>query len=232
MPESLSIVIPCYPPHARFLLRALQSIAGQTLKPLETLIGLSETSEAEAQRLSAYLSRITPCKVIPSEQKCLPAANRNRAMQQAAGDLVVFMDADDTMHPQKLEIVEYFAVKTQCKLLLHGYLQSSFDYPWYSPAELKWVGSEEILRATFGSPAQRNLNSETGPQSETNCYAGGDYEVMHSCAAVTRDVLKRIQYVNLPSDTRLCEDGRFCRDVLWEYRSACYVCAKLLAYIK
>lgn len=232
MTSSISVVIPCYPPHIKFLIRSLQTVAGQTLKPIEAVIGLSETSEEDGRQLELFFSKLTPCRVITSTKKCPAAENRNNAMAKARGDVIVFLDADDMMHPQKLEIVDYYIKKTQSKLLLHGYVQGMIDYPPYSLENIRTIGSDEMLHATFGTPAQRFPENETGPNGDTNCYAGPNLEVMHSCATVTRDVVEKIHYISLPTDTRCCEDGRFCRDVLWHYRSACYLCAKLLTYIK
>src|SRR5262249_59293001 len=95
---TISVVIPCYN-GARFLRETLASVLAQTLPPLEVLViddGSTDDSGAVAESFGP------PVRVIRQPNQGESVA-RNRGIEEAKGEWVGFLDADDLWNPDKLE---------------------------------------------------------------------------------------------------------------------------------
>jgi len=100
------------------------SINAQTLKPKEVIVALSSASKEESQSLQKTLQGKLPgipVTVSGKEGQAYAGENRNRAEGLATGDLIAFFDADDAMHPRRLEVLAYIWEKYKPKVILHGW---------------------------------------------------------------------------------------------------------------
>ena len=97
---SVSVVIPCYRDGA-VLGRALDSIAGQTRPPEETIV--VDDCSPETDLILAAIGNRANVRHVRNDSNLGLAASRNRGLAEAQGELVAFMDADDEAHPQRLE---------------------------------------------------------------------------------------------------------------------------------
>lgn len=117
-PRSLGVAVCCYKGHIPFLERLLDSIAVQTRLPDEVVISCSSSEPDDIPShlmLYAFPVRILTC----SEQKNC-AENRNRAAAALSTDLVSFMDADDLLHPRRIELVwKAFLAYPGTQLVVH-----------------------------------------------------------------------------------------------------------------
>lgn len=83
----------------RYLGQALDSILGQTYRPIEVIVaddGSTDGSRAIAERHGGAVRWV-------SQSTAGPAATRNLGAREARGDLLAFLDADDLWTPEKLE---------------------------------------------------------------------------------------------------------------------------------
>jgi len=97
----VSVIIPCYN-QASFLKDAVGSVLAQTYTNWECIIvndGSTDNSEAVATALIEGDARFIYKKQL---NKGLPGA-RNAALELCSGDYIQLLDADDALHPQKLE---------------------------------------------------------------------------------------------------------------------------------
>ena len=85
--------------------RALTSVARQTVRPREVIVvdDGSDDGTSEAARAFADALAPTALKVIRQENAG-PGAARNRAIAEASGAILAFLDADDEWLPEKLEV--------------------------------------------------------------------------------------------------------------------------------
>lgn len=99
MPENttVSVVIPCYN-GAKFLRETLGSALAQTLPPLEILVIDDGSTDDSADLARSYGP---PVRVISQENQGESFA-RNRGIEEAKGEWVAFLDADDLWMPEKL----------------------------------------------------------------------------------------------------------------------------------
>jgi glycosyltransferase involved in cell wall biosynthesis len=94
----VSVVVPAYNA-AAFLPAALQSIAAQTLQPLETIV-VDDASSDETAAIAASFG----ARVICQPRNMGPSAARNAGVAAAAGAWVAFLDADDWWSREKLAL--------------------------------------------------------------------------------------------------------------------------------
>jgi len=101
MPELplVSVVIPAFNAH-RFIARALDSALAQTYPNLEILVINDGSPDTELLELvlQRYQGRIRYFK----QENCGPSAARNRAIREARGPYVAFLDSDDAWFPHHI----------------------------------------------------------------------------------------------------------------------------------
>ena len=98
---SVSVVIPCYKDSAT-LSRALDSVYAQT-HAVDEIIVVNDASP-ETNAIVAVLAAYPGVKYIVNRKNLGLAATRNAGVRVASGDIVCFLDADDELHPQKIEL--------------------------------------------------------------------------------------------------------------------------------
>jgi glycosyltransferase involved in cell wall biosynthesis len=98
----VSVVIPCYN-QARFLGEALQSVLCQGYPDLEIIVVDDGSKDSTEEIASGYTKADTRVRVIRQENRGLAAA-RNRGLSEAGGEYVVFLDSDDRLVSEALEV--------------------------------------------------------------------------------------------------------------------------------
>ena len=123
----ISVCIPCHEKHIIHLQKLLHNIINQTLKPKQIIIIISEyksinTNDVIIEKLFDII-KDTNIELIIKKYFSVQYANTNRkiATELVTGDIIVFQDADDIPHKQRLEIINYFFMKFDCVHLLHGW---------------------------------------------------------------------------------------------------------------
>jgi glycosyltransferase involved in cell wall biosynthesis len=95
---SVSVVVPTWN-EARYVPELLDSLRRQTVPPLEILVADSGSTDGTAEVAAARGAR-----VLPGERKG-PGEGRNRGAKAAAGDVLLFADADCIAPPDLVEAV-------------------------------------------------------------------------------------------------------------------------------
>jgi len=117
--KTLGVAIPCYVKHIPKLLELLDSIEQQTRKPDVVSISCSSTGdEFPLLRNYGFAIIVSTCK-----ERRNAGQNRNIAARRLDTDLISFFDADDHMHPQRIEAL-FAAFSEPCDIALHGYLEN------------------------------------------------------------------------------------------------------------
>ncbi len=99
MNPRVSVVIPTYN-CGPYVAEAVESVLAQTRPAAEVLVVDDGSTDDTAGRLARFAA---PVRVIRKENGGVSTA-RNRGVEEATGDLVAFLDADDAWHPRKLEV--------------------------------------------------------------------------------------------------------------------------------
>src|SRR5215212_4087832 len=109
----VSVVIPCYN-QAHFLPEAIESVLSQSYEEFEVLVVDDGSKDETAQVASQYVSTDPRVRVIRQENRGLAGA-RNRGLAEAQGEYVVFLDSDDRLLKEALEVgVRELASHPEC----------------------------------------------------------------------------------------------------------------------
>lgn len=226
---SISAVIPCYPPHVKYLKNIVTNILQQTVLPDEIIIALSETESIQVLKLEDDLNAISSIKIIitGTNEECPPGINRNRGAMISTCDYIMFLDADDVYHNQKIEFTKEMIKRYKPNLMLH-----SFHYECSRTAltekididKVRVITNDTIHKNTFGYPPKRNFDNETEFAVNINLLC--DFHIAHGIATVKKNVFDKIRYTCM----RRGEDGRFDRDIIWHLGNAIVCEVKLMVY--
>jgi glycosyltransferase involved in cell wall biosynthesis len=99
---SVGVVIPCHEPYFKFIPTLLENIDKQSVKPNQVIISCS--SWMQTYELNFNYNTL-PVKILFTKEILNQAANRNRAAMYSTADIITFIDADDIIHPRKIEYV-------------------------------------------------------------------------------------------------------------------------------
>ena len=196
---TISVVIPCFNDGV-FLKDALGSLLNQTLPPTEVLI----INDGSTQRRTLQVLRSLNhpgIRVIHQENRGLASA-RNTGMHNAVGDYVYFLDADDLISPQCLEILHALleeqegAVAAVSRIQLfggskHGSVWGHACNPYVIRIQNQWGAGIMLLKAAIQ-----------------------EYELWY-------DESMRAGYEDWELNIRLAKTGKkilFCPDALYRYR--------------
>lgn len=98
MPKSVSVVIPTYN-YGRFIKEAIRSVIDQTRAPSEIIVVDDGSTDKTASVVGAFGEAI---KYIRQNNAGVCAA-RNRGVSESTGEVIAFLDADDTWERSNVE---------------------------------------------------------------------------------------------------------------------------------
>jgi glycosyltransferase involved in cell wall biosynthesis len=105
MNDTVSVIVPCYNA-AAFLRETLDSVLAQTVRPLEVIVVDDGSTDQSAKIAASYGDLV---RVIRQQNRGESVA-RNRGIDEARGDWIAFLDADDlwmsTKTERQLEAIE------------------------------------------------------------------------------------------------------------------------------
>jgi glycosyltransferase involved in cell wall biosynthesis len=189
----LGIAIPCYNKHIPQLLILLKTIEEQTRKPDGVSISCSSTKAEEFPSLTGYSF---PIQITLFEERKNTAENRNIAFRRFVDmDVVSFFDADDLMHPQRLEFIE-LALQKDADIVLHNYtMEEVKQFELYETANIIY---NQLAKAPSGCAYLKTQR---------------DAPIHHSQVTVKRHILNAVRFNEEPAYERR-EDSIFCGLVL------------------
>ena len=191
MPPLVSILIPCYNAEL-WLAETLKSALNQTWQSIEIILvddGSMDQSLAIAQSFQS-----AKCNVIAQANRGASSA-RNRALQEAQGDFMQYLDADDLLAPDKIE--------RQVELLMEGHLDCVASGAW---ARFYNHPSEAVFQP-------QPLWTDAQPVDWLLCAWAGNWMMHPSAWLIPRAIVDRAGIWN--EALSLNDDGEyFCRVVL------------------
>ncbi len=210
--KTIGIAVPCYVHHLEVLKRMLDSVEANTCKPNLLVVSCSSMIGNDFKvNISKYSFPIT---VIYHDERLNAAQNRNIAAGLLETDIVSFFDADDIMHPQRIEaIAGAFEKYDDCKIVLHNFLNNrDAIFDTYETINYEYG----VLRRAPSGCAVVNYNWRLG--------------LHHSQVSVAKDVLLDHKF-NESVDHERKEDAVFCGNVLGaEPERNVYISNPLSAY--
>jgi hypothetical protein len=114
----IGVAIPCYVGHIDKLYELLDSIETQTRTPDKVVVSSSSTDKLELPKKYKF-----EIEVFLTSGKLNASQNRNIAISHLQEmDFITVFDADDIMHPQRIETLCYVFEKYDADVILHNFL--------------------------------------------------------------------------------------------------------------
>lgn len=144
----ISIIIPCFNSQ-NSIATTLSSIVNQTYKEYEIILvddGSRDNTKEVAEKILKENS-ITYKYIYQTNSG--PSSARNKAVLNASGEYIAFLDADDAWHPQKLELMMQCFEKEEIDILGHSYsLVHNFEQK-YTQTDLHKISFFHLLFKNF-----------------------------------------------------------------------------------
>ena len=99
---AISVIIPVYNVE-KYLRRCLDSVLNQTFSDWQAICVNDGSPDASDKILAEYAARDPRFVVVTKENGGLSDA-RNAGMEHATGEYIMYLDSDDFIHPQTMEI--------------------------------------------------------------------------------------------------------------------------------
>jgi hypothetical protein len=213
----LGIAISCYQGHLSYLFDLFDSIEYQMVLPHKVVVSSSSTDENSQIIMNRALQKYNfPFEIIYHTTYKNASQNRNIALSYLMDmDYITFIDADDIMHPQRIEMILQVFNETNCDIILHNYSTDQVEETYYS--NLNYRVNELIIHS---SNCIEHLD---------NNYINSDL-IHHSQSSVKKHVIDKIKFKEDNEYTRK-EDCIFCSDVFrLENIKNAYITNKLSYY--
>lgn len=123
---AVTIVTPLFD-SGRFVPGLLANVAAQDFGDFEHLVVDDRSSDAGPELVRAHSARDARCRLIPMDERGGPARARDRALAEARGRYVAFLDADDRWLPSKLRLQVEFMRRGGIGFSFHDYRFMSAD---------------------------------------------------------------------------------------------------------
>lgn len=115
MIPKISVVVPCYN-QGKFLSETLDSVLAQTLQEWECIVVDDGSTDNSSDIAKAYCTKDNRIRYVYQENAG-PSAARNKGVSQTQAPLIYFLDGDDLIDVNLLDLgVKYMADNTNCKL--------------------------------------------------------------------------------------------------------------------
>lgn len=147
MNAPVSVIVPVYNVK-KYLQKCLDSLLCQTLKDIEILVIDDGSWDGSEKICDEYAKRDDRIRVIHQTNQGLSAA-RNRGMELAKGEYILFADSDDFVHPDFCRIPYEKALEQKADVVIFHYLKNGSKIPVNQKAALLpgVVEKERAIRA-------------------------------------------------------------------------------------
>jgi hypothetical protein len=190
----------------------LEAYQNQTIKPDEVVVSLSEVEKLQQSQIDFLERGLWDFKlvIIRNDGRVADGQNRTKAMDRSTGDILVFSDADDLPHPQRIEITKYIFENYEVDFLLHSFAFARKDiHPIFNDhlVPMKYAKFDDLLtyayasnvRVTSGSPCSLRKVGDAIKWYETadQDYAREAYRQFKNCIFINENLI--LYRVNLSS---------------------------------
>jgi glycosyltransferase involved in cell wall biosynthesis len=208
--STIGIAIPCYRMHFKHIPDILKNIQNSTRLPDHVVFSCSSSHRDDEEDLTEYGFPVT---ILYTTKDQNAAQNRNRAASRLKTDYISFIDADDRMHPKRLEIVSKFLdARPTVDAVYHAFIASeTYNY----------VFTEEDATSCV-------FNVMRNPYEWTNCLV--DACMHHAHVTVRSSAFQKLKFVEDDWAFRI-EDGIFARQLIEQGFNTKFIPYRLTTYI-
>lgn len=121
----ISIIIPVYNVE-KYVARCLDSVLGQSFGDFEIILMNDGSTDCSEKICKEYATQDARIHLVSQKNQGLSMA-RNNSLPLAKGKYITFLDSDDSIHPQLLEVTHALAEKEEADMVSFQYKRCSPD---------------------------------------------------------------------------------------------------------
>lgn len=129
----VSFIVPVYNSE-KYLRQCVESVLAQTFTDWELLLIDDGSTDSSGKICDVFARRSAKIKVFHTPNRGVSAA-RNKGIDNARGQQIAFLDADDILHPLFLELMMYFKEKNEADAVCCPFMKFSDESKLYSTRE-------------------------------------------------------------------------------------------------
>lgn len=157
MDELISVIIPVYNT-AEYLPRCLNSVVNNTYKKLEIIL-VDDGSTDGSSKICDEFEKMDSRFIVMHQENKGQASARNKALDIAKGDYIVFIDSDDFIHNRYFEIMLETLKKTDSDIVMCE-LTRDMDYDDFFSQSSFSIAEEDkhsLILSTYTGEWERNI---------------------------------------------------------------------------
>ncbi len=116
----------------KYLLKCIDSVINQTLSDIEIIIADDASTDSTPQIATKLASQHDNILFLPLSSSLGPGGARNKALQQASGEYISFIDSDDWIDLNYLEVMYNKAKQSNADIVTCS-LVREYDYNTSTP---------------------------------------------------------------------------------------------------
>lgn len=121
MGEKISVIVPVYNQEA-YLEQCIDSILSQSYQDLELILVNDGSTDGTVQILENYRQKDARVRVLNKLNGGI-GSSRNAGLEMATGDYIVFVDNDDWIHEQQLEILHQKLLEYDAQIVVANFMK-------------------------------------------------------------------------------------------------------------
>ncbi|WWR15422.1 glycosyltransferase family A protein [Lachnospiraceae bacterium JLR.KK008] len=166
--ELVTVIIPVYQAE-RFLDRCLASLLNQTYENLEILLIDDGSADGSMDKCLVWQEKDRRIKVLHHDNRGV-GFTRNRGIEQAKGEFICFLDADDCLEHDAIACLQEEIEQKDADLCLCGYATVfSQKTVMYVPVCLGVMTKEELLQTSFWQLYDAHILHNIGTKLYRKC---------------------------------------------------------------
>lgn len=227
MKPVISIIIPVYNAE-KYLRRCLDSVKNQTFVNWQAICVDDGATDKSGKILDEYADRDKRFVVFHIKNGGVSNA-RNFGIRKSIGQYVMFLDADDCIHPQTMDIVHGFAIKDNVDIVSFRY--DKFLYKGVSYDINQYINNRYAKKYVFKNIHYKKTRNLIKFATEKN-HSFGKFKIRHCYPVVhlyKRDLIKDIKF---SKDIKISEDFPFWTTVLLKNPSSIIIRTPLYFYVQ
>ena len=116
----ITIIMPYYR-KIDYVNRAIKSVINQTYKKFELIIVYDDQNFEDYHKIKKFIADNKKIRIIKNKKNIGAGKSRNVGLKNSNGNIITFIDSDDTWHPQKLKKQLNFLDKNNYNFIFCAY---------------------------------------------------------------------------------------------------------------
>lgn len=204
--QKVSVIVPVYQAE-KFIHKCVQSIINQTYQNLEILLIDDGSLDNSLKLCNEFQEQDSRIRVIHQKNRGV-SATRNRGIREAAGEYILFVDADDIIENNMIEYMIQKAIETESKIVICG-----FDYVYEDriekqiPIDKEGEYSREYIYTNFWEFYKAGIIHNIGNKLYSKKLLKDNQILFNESRPVLEDVQFCLDAIKMTDSIYICKDN-------------------------